>query len=702
MFVCGYNKYYQLGEESNNKNTQGNPIICPPKKSHFIMSSLLSISSCNLHTVIITQRFEAFAFGYNDCSISLKLPREIIKEKEIIIKDENGKPFKFISAVCGHYYTLYLVKNETDLEESRLIFASLDNPLIIVNMHGRTAVSLFGGYSAAVVIDKEGSIIFLEKGTLSKEDQDVEPQTLPNGEMPIDVAIIREHVFVVGSLGNLYHFRISNGKLGSCFKVTELIGETIVSVTGSFHHCFAITDEGKVFGFGRNNKCKLGFPNNITSIDKFKEIESLKEYEIVSAFAGADHSIFKTSTGKVLGCGNNSSGQLFLEMPSDLIYPPIELPSCYNNHFFIAGEIFSIAINEKDVPPNTPNRRIGIPNRPKFITKNVKTPSSTTKEKDIHMKKTTDHEIIKLKEEFAAKEKSYKLQISELEKKLKEATQDTTEKDDKKESLNTQFDILDEEKLEALHRIKRIGRGSTSEVFEVSRETHLAQKFFIFDDGEIDMENMKRLFNEYQILSTLKSPYIVKTFGMSFGTETEPPSILLELCTCNLKQKLKSLNDEERCGVISELSQGMRDVHQAGLIHCDLKLENILLDDENHMKLSDFGHSTLIKSDTMSNRSQIAGTLKYMAPELILERTDYNEKVDVYAFGVLIYVIVTKGEFPNISLVDVGNGKKAEIPSSITEFSRELINNCWSFNSTDRPSFGKICEILEGNENKLI
>lgn len=91
-----------------------------------------------------------------------------------------------------------------------------------------------------------------------------------------------------------------------------------------------------------------------------------------------------------------------------------------------------------------------------------------------------------------------------------------------------------------------------------------------------------------------------------------------------------------------------------------------------------------------------------MAPELWLEQAHYDEKVDVYALGVVVFQILTKGEFPKVSLGEVANGKKAEIPSSITKFSSELIDKCWSFKASDRPSFAEICEILKGNENKLI
>ncbi|KAK8850305.1 hypothetical protein M9Y10_018434 [Tritrichomonas musculus] len=267
-----------------------------------------------------------------------------------------------------------------------------------------------------------------------------------------------------------------------------------------------------------------------------------------------------------------------------------------------------------------------------------------------------------------------------------------------------------------MNKIKSLGRGATSEVFEVVREEHLALKVYYpelykendddDDDNDkivINIDNMRRFLQEYEVLNQLNHPNIIKALGISFGDANHAPAILLEYCVSNLKKKIKKLDKQERIEAIVDICSAMKEVHSAGIIHRDLKLENILLDEQNKVKVSDFGLCTLINldSETMS-RTQMTGTLKYMAPELLQERSDCNEKVDVYAFGVVVFAILTKGELPKIGLGDVANGKKAEIPSSVSEFSRKLIDSCWSYKPSDRPSFVEIYENLRGNKNKLI
>ncbi|KAK8884333.1 hypothetical protein M9Y10_043441 [Tritrichomonas musculus] len=95
------------------------------------------------------------------------------------------------------------------------------------------------------------------------------------------------------------------------------------------------------------------------------------------------------------------------------------------------------------------------------------------------------------------------------------------------------------------------------------------------------------------------------------------------------------------------------------------------------------------------------GTQKFMALE-ILNEEEYNEKVGVYSFGVLLYFIISGGELPKIKIKDICMGKKALMPDSFTSFTKSLINECWNFDYNERPSFDSICDKLENSKEHLL
>lgn len=294
---------------------------------------------------------------------------------------------------------------------------------------------------------------------------------------------------------------------------------------------------------------------------------------------------------------------------------------------------------------------------------------------------------------------------------MKQKVKNLEEKTAAESSMNrgaSKLELLDPEGIDALKVVRTIGHGGQSEVFEVTRDERLALKVLFVEganksDNSSSFKQLQRFLLEYEILSSLRHANIVKTFGFCYGDASHAPSILLELCEQNLNDRIGSMDNIEKVCSIIEICKAMEAVHAANMIHRDLKPENVLFDIEGHVKISDFGVACIVdvESQTQSKTSGV-GTLKFMAPELLNESTKYDNKVDVYSFGVVVFLILNNGEFPKISIVDVGIGKKAEIPSQITEFSRSLINKCWSFKADDRPSFAEICQMLKGNENKII
>ncbi|KAK8896169.1 spindle assembly checkpoint kinase [Tritrichomonas musculus] len=89
---------------------------------------------------------------------------------------------------------------------------------------------------------------------------------------------------------------------------------------------------------------------------------------------------------------------------------------------------------------------------------------------------------------------------------------------------------------------------------------------------------------------------------------------------------------------IYQIADGMKYVHLKKIIHRDLKPSNILIGFDGNIRISDFGISKLMTDDEISMTTGV-GTQKFKAPELINE-IQYNEKVDVYSFGVLVYFIL--------------------------------------------------------------
>lgn len=96
-----------------------------------------------------------------------------------------------------------------------------------------------------------------------------------------------------------------------------------------------------------------------------------------------------------------------------------------------------------------------------------------------------------------------------------------------------------------------------------------------------------------------------------------------------------------------EIAQAMQYLHEQKpkVIHRDLKPSNVFLDDGDHVRVADFGHARFLTDEEMALTGE-TGTYVYMAPEVI-RCEPYNEKCDVYSFGVILNELVT-GNHPYI------------------------------------------------------
>ncbi|KAJ5071521.1 mitogen-activated protein kinase kinase kinase [Anaeramoeba ignava] len=175
----------------------------------------------------------------------------------------------------------------------------------------------------------------------------------------------------------------------------------------------------------------------------------------------------------------------------------------------------------------------------------------------------------------------------------------------------------------------------------------------------------------------------------------------------NLKRKKVKLKHPIIVRYAKDIAEGMKYLHSLKFIHRDLKSSNILITEDNHLKIIDFGYSRYeAKEYDLDPLTFNTGTLNWMAPEILRKESKYTSKVDVYSYGLVLWEIVFRQVPYRVHLQSVRNYdlrnevgyKKVRPQLPITKQAPQeiidLIKKCWKQNPDSRPSFDEICKIL--------
>lgn len=214
------------------------------------------------------------------------------------------------------------------------------------------------------------------------------------------------------------------------------------------------------------------------------------------------------------------------------------------------------------------------------------------------------------------------------------------------------------------HLVRELGRGGMGTVYEaihVESGERRALKIFTLDHGKRDFLR-KRFLAEAKLLAKLESPHLVKVRELAIDEAGGTPYFVMDL-VLNSKGLSETLEDARKSGQVTEkralewyedLRQGLAYIHSQGIVHRDVKLENVLVNSEGHAVLSDFGVSRIfdarVRSELMVTATMITGattgtkpvmgTYWYLAPE-IRRGDEATPASDWYALGVLLYRLLT-------------------------------------------------------------
>ena len=196
--------------------------------------------------------------------------------------------------------------------------------------------------------------------------------------------------------------------------------------------------------------------------------------------------------------------------------------------------------------------------------------------------------------------------------------------------------------------IKLIGQGGMADVF-LGYDTCLNREVAIkILRGEVsdDLVPLQRFEREAQASTSLSHQNIVDVYDV--GEEGGHHFIVMEyvkgITLKELIAKRGSLCNEEAVDIMKQLVSAVAQAHSRGIIHRDIKPQNILVKADGIIKLSDFGIALVQDSMQLTKNDSVMGSVHYMAPELVKGKSA-SEQSDIYAMGIVLFELLT-GDVP--------------------------------------------------------
>ncbi|MEM8712068.1 MAG: serine/threonine-protein kinase, partial [Planctomycetota bacterium] len=197
-----------------------------------------------------------------------------------------------------------------------------------------------------------------------------------------------------------------------------------------------------------------------------------------------------------------------------------------------------------------------------------------------------------------------------------------------------------------------LARGGMGEVWiaeDLDLRREVALKFVLPD--RMDERSLKLFAREARAGGRLSHPNLVTT--LSYGVDDGLSWIAQELVTGSwtVKDSLSALRSEDSvpkdyyrkvAELVMRVADGMQAAHDAGVIHRDIKPQNILISDDDTPKITDFGLARVTDDSVFSQSGDLAGTWAYMSPEQVTaSRMGLDHRTDVFSLGVVLYELLT-------------------------------------------------------------
>ncbi|OVA04326.1 Protein kinase domain [Macleaya cordata] len=240
------------------------------------------------------------------------------------------------------------------------------------------------------------------------------------------------------------------------------------------------------------------------------------------------------------------------------------------------------------------------------------------------------------------------------------------------------------------HEIEQIGYGNFSRVFKVLKRIDGCMYAVKHSIRQLHQDTERRqAMMEVQALAALGShPNIVGYYTSWF--ENEQLYIQMELCDCSLSIKRSSqlLTEEEVLEAMHQIAMALKFIHERGIAHLDVKPDNIYVKNGAY-KLGDFGCATLIDRSLPIEE----GDARYMPQEILNDKYEHLDKVDIFSLGAAILELVKGSPLPESGpqLLNLREGKIPLLPGHSMQF-QNLVKVMVDPDPVRRPSAKELIE----------
>ncbi|MDH5704932.1 MAG: protein kinase [Candidatus Aminicenantes bacterium] len=261
--------------------------------------------------------------------------------------------------------------------------------------------------------------------------------------------------------------------------------------------------------------------------------------------------------------------------------------------------------------------------------------------------------------------------------------------------------------------IEELGKGGMGRIYKVY-DTKIDEKIalkLVDVETAADKKTLERFSNELKLARKVSHRNVCRMFDL--GEEQGIHYITMEFVPGedlkNSITRIGPLTPGKAISIAKQICKGLAEAHKLGVIHRDLKPQNVMIDSEGNARIMDFGIARTLKGEGITADGVVIGTPEYMSPEQV-EGKEVDPRTDIYALGTILYEMLTgRVPFKAKSPISIAFKHKTEKPKDprmyndqIPEELSRLVLKCMEKDKEKRyQSAGELLEELESVEENI-